>query len=146
MTYRFGISGVVFFTFGSTTSPIAQIPPPFTLSKQCANSFFTFPEEDSCEITDAFACPKPSIPSTAPGDLPRFPDCLAPHLFHKRFSLITQQEHINNELYKLKVRQLKQTTGSNEKDTASNLVLISYYASISMTIAQNSPEYYGSIC
>lgn len=82
-TYWFGTNGVV-FTFGFTTSPMAKIPPPFTLSKQCANIFFTFPAEASCESIDEFACPKPSMPSSASEDVPSSPDCLAPHLLHKR--------------------------------------------------------------
>lgn len=56
------------------------MPPPFTPSKQCANIFFTFPDEANCEITDEFDFPKPSIPSSASSEEPRSPDCLAPQL------------------------------------------------------------------
>lgn len=46
-------NGVV-FTFGCTTFPIAKIPPPFTVSKQCANIFRTFPAAASCDSIDEF--------------------------------------------------------------------------------------------
>lgn len=76
-------------TFGCTTCPITNIPPPFVPSKQCANIFFTFPVTASCEIIDEFDFPKPSIPSSASSlDDPRSPDCLAPHLSHHRINLI----------------------------------------------------------
>lgn len=79
VTYWFGTNGVV-FTFGCTTWPIANIPPPCTPSKQCANIFFTFPDDASCDIMDVFAWPKPSSPSNASLLEPKSPDCLAPHL------------------------------------------------------------------
>lgn len=79
VTYWFGTKGVV-LTFGCVTSPIAKIPPPFILSKQCAKIFFTFPDEASWESMDEFACPKPRIPSRASEDEPSSPDCLSPHL------------------------------------------------------------------
>lgn len=62
---------------------MAKIPPPFTPSKQCANIFFTLPEEASCESIDEFDFPKPSIPSRASSDGARSPDCRAPHLLKK---------------------------------------------------------------
>ena len=57
-------------TFGYTTSPMAKIPPLLTLFKQCANIFFTFLAKASCEIMDEFACPNPSMPSSASEDEP----------------------------------------------------------------------------
>jgi hypothetical protein len=54
---------------------MAKIPPPFTLSRQCAKALLTFPAEASCEIIDEFACPNPSIPSSASPDVPNPPDC-----------------------------------------------------------------------
>lgn len=71
---------------------MAKIPPPSVLSKQCANIFFTFPANASCEIMDEFACPKPSMPSSASEDEPSSPDCLAPHLSHKRQVYITSRK------------------------------------------------------
>lgn len=78
-TYASGTSGVV-FTFGWTTGPMVNMPPPFFPSRQWANIFLTFPAAASCEITDALACPKPRIPSTAWVDAPSSPDCLDEHL------------------------------------------------------------------
>lgn len=80
ITYSLGTNGVL-LTLGCTTSPIANIPPPLLPSKQCEKIFFTFLEEASCERMDVFACPKPTIPSTASEDEPNSPDCLAEHLF-----------------------------------------------------------------
>lgn len=79
MTYWFGTNGVV-FTFGCTTFPMAKIPPPFTPSKQCANMFFTLPDDASCEITEELDFPKPSIPSSASSDETSCADGPAPHL------------------------------------------------------------------
>ncbi|KAG5145260.1 hypothetical protein JHK84_030803 [Glycine max] len=68
-------------TFGSTTSPMANIPPPRILSRQCENIFFTFPDATSCESTEEFDCPKPIIPSRASSeDELNVTDCTAPHL------------------------------------------------------------------
>lgn len=78
-TYASGTSGVV-FTFGLTTGPMVNMPPPFIPFRQCANIFLTFPLAASWEITDELACPKPSIPSTAWLDAPSSPDCLDEHL------------------------------------------------------------------
>lgn len=70
-------------TFGCTTWPMAKIPPPFVPSKQWANIFFTLPDEASCEITDEFDLPKPSMPSSASSlDEAKLPDCVAPHLWN----------------------------------------------------------------
>ena len=79
ITYSFGTSGVL-LTLGWTTSPIAKIPPPLLPSKQCEKIFLTFLDEASCERMDVFACPKPTIPSTASEDEPNSPACLAEHL------------------------------------------------------------------
>lgn len=84
ITYSFGTNGVL-LTFGCTTSPTANIPPPLLPSKQCEKIFFTFLDEASCERIDVFACPKPTIPSTASEDEPSSPDCLAEHLSQIRF-------------------------------------------------------------
>lgn len=60
---------------------MANIPPPRVLSRQCENIFFTFPDAASCESTEEFACPKPTIPSRASSeDELNVPDCTAPHL------------------------------------------------------------------
>lgn len=80
-TYIFGTNGVV-LTFGSTTSPMENIPPPTLVSRQCENIFFTFPDAASCESTEEFACPNPIIPSRASSeDEANVPDCAAPHLW-----------------------------------------------------------------
>jgi len=80
LTYWLGTNGVM-FTFGCTTRPIANIPPPFLPSKQWANIFFTLPDEASWEIMEELAFPNPSIPSSASSlEESRSPDCLAPHL------------------------------------------------------------------
>lgn len=63
-TYSFGTSGVD-VTFGLTTCPMANMPPPSLPSRQCEKTLFTFPDAASCDISDEFACPKPIIPSTA---------------------------------------------------------------------------------
>lgn len=78
ITYS-GIIGVV-CTFGCTTSPIANMPPPLDPSKQCEKTFLTFLAEASCESIEEFACPNPSIPSSACSDEPNSPDCWDPHL------------------------------------------------------------------
>lgn len=79
MPYMSGTRGVEEY-FGCTTSPIANIPPPFFPSKQWENTFFTLLAEASCDNTDEFDCPNPIIPSTDSSDEPSSPDCLAPHL------------------------------------------------------------------
>lgn len=79
-TYWLGTNGVM-FTFGCTTRPMANMPPPFFPSKQWANIFFTLPDEASWEIIEELAFPNPSIPSSASSlEASRSPDCLAPHL------------------------------------------------------------------
>ena len=79
MTYMSGTSGVV-FTFGCTTFPIANVPPPFTVSRQCEKIFLTFPADASCDSMDEFDWPNPRIPSRAWSDDPKPPPILAPHL------------------------------------------------------------------
>lgn len=74
LTYWLGTIGVM-FTSGCTTFPMAKIPPPFTLSKQCANIFFTFPDETSWESMDEFDFPNPRIPSKASSGEIRLPYC-----------------------------------------------------------------------
>ena len=85
-TYILGTSDVVLY-FGATTSPMANIPPPLLLSRQCENTFFTFPAAASCESAETFAWPKPIIPSRASSeDALVVPDCLSLHLLAREYS------------------------------------------------------------
>jgi hypothetical protein len=79
LTYMPGTNDVI-FTLGYTIFPIAKIPPPFTVSKQCAKIFLTFPAYASCDSMDIFDWPNPRIPSRAWSEEPKPPPILAPHL------------------------------------------------------------------